>query len=60
MLERPFMVPMYPFFPVIALVIAIVSLTALAIYNGKLALIYILLIGACYGCFRLFTRKQSE
>jgi ethanolamine permease len=59
-LERPFMVPMYPFFPVIALVIAVVSLAALAIYNGKLALIYILLLGACYGCFRLFTKKQSE
>ncbi len=60
LLERPFKVPMYPFFPVIALVIALVSLAALAIYNGKLALIYILLIGTCYGCFRLFTKKQSE
>ena len=37
-LERPFKVPVYPAFPVIALVIALVSFVAMTIYNLKLAL----------------------
>ncbi len=53
-LERPFKVPVYPFFPVIALIIAVVSFIAMTIYNLKLTLIYFLLIGICYGCFKLF------
>jgi ethanolamine permease len=57
-LERPFKVPMYPVLPVIALVIAIVSFVAMTIYNLKLALIFFLLIGICYGCFKLF--KQTS
>src|SRR5439155_7190118 len=56
-LERPFKVPMYPVFPVIALIIAVVSFIAMTIYNGKLALIYFLLMGICYGCFKLFKIK---
>ena len=58
-LERPFKVPVYPAFPVIALVIAVVSFVAMVIYNGKLALIYFLLVGICYGCFKLFKKKLS-
>ncbi len=56
-LERPFKVPMYPVFPVVALVIGMVSFIAMTIYNGRLALIYFLLIGICYGCFKLFKIK---
>ena len=59
-LERPFKVPMYPAFPVIALVIAIVSFAAMTIYNLKLALIYFLLIGICYGCFKLFKTEPHK
>jgi ethanolamine permease len=59
-LERSFKVPMYPVFPVIALVIAIVSFAAMTIYNLKLALIYFLLIGISYGSFRLFKIKQDK
>jgi ethanolamine permease len=58
-LERPFKVPMYPVFPVTALAIAIVSFAAMTIYNLKLALIYFLLIGICYGCFKLFKVKTA-
>jgi ethanolamine permease len=57
-LERPFKVPMYPFFPVIALIIAIVSFVAMTIYNLKLALIYFLIIGVCYAAFKLFARTN--
>lgn len=52
-LPRPFRVPFFPAFPVIALVIAIVSFIAMTIYNLKLALIYFLLMGICYGIFKL-------
>lgn len=56
-LERPFKAPMYPAFPLVALVIAVISFVAMTIYNLKLALIYFLLIGICYGCFKLFKIK---
>ncbi len=59
-LERPFKVPMYPAFPVIALIIAVVSFVAMTIYNVKLALIYFLLIGICYGSFKLFKIKPAK
>jgi ethanolamine permease len=56
-LERPFKVPAYPAFPLIALIIAIVSFVAMTIYIFKLAVIYFLLIGISYGCFKLFKAK---
>jgi ethanolamine permease len=59
-LERPFKVPMYPAFPIIALIIAIVSFVAMTIYIFKLALIYFLLIGISYGCVKLFKTKQNK
>jgi ethanolamine permease len=57
-LERPFKVPMYPVFPAVALIIAVVSLVAMTIYNLKLALIYFLIIGVCYVAFKLFAGKN--
>lgn len=39
-LERPFKVPLYPIFPLLALIIASVSLVAMTIYNLNLAGIY--------------------
>lgn len=59
-LERPFKVPMYPVFPVMALFIAVVSFVAMTIYNGKLALVYFLLLGICYGGFKLFKIKLDK
>ena len=57
-LERPFKVPFYPYFPVIALVIAVFSFVAMAVYNFKLALIYFLIIGLSFLLFKLF-RSQA-
>jgi len=57
-LERPFKVPMYPVFPIVALIIAVVSFVAMTIYNLKLALIYFLIIGVCYISFKLFARTN--
>jgi ethanolamine permease len=59
-LARPFSVPAYPFFPVIALVIATTSLVAMSIFNARLALIYFLVMGFCYGVFKLFKRDAPE
>ena len=55
-LERPFKVPFYPLFPVIALVIASVSFVAMTVYNARLALIYFLIMVFCFVMFKLFKK----
>ncbi|HWA35675.1 MAG TPA: ethanolamine permease [Cyclobacteriaceae bacterium] len=52
-LTRPFKVPLYPYFPIAALVIAVAALLAVAIYNPMLSVFYLLIIGGCYGIFRI-------
>jgi ethanolamine permease len=59
-LERPFKVPAYPLFPLTALIIACVSFIAMTIYNLKLALIFFLLTGICYGCFKLLKINPAD
>jgi ethanolamine permease len=59
-LERPFKAPLYPFFPLIALVISGVSFIAVTIYNAKLAVIYFFLIGISYVSFKLFKTNPKE
>jgi len=54
LLVRPFKVPFYPAFPLIALLIAIISFVAMTVYNFKLAIIYSLLIGVSFVMFKLF------
>ena len=52
-LERPFKVPMYPAFPVTALVIAIISFVAMTIFNLELAIMYFVIMGICFGAFKV-------
>jgi ethanolamine permease len=59
-LQRPFKVPMYPVFPIVALIIAVASLVAMTIYNLKLALVYFLLMGLCFVAFKIFREKQPR
>jgi ethanolamine permease len=59
-LERPFRVPLYPVFPVVALLIAVVSFIAMAIYNKELTGIYCLLVGVSYIAFKLFTKNMDQ
>lgn len=59
-LERPFKVPMYPFFPVIALAIALFSFVVMTIYNAKLAMVYFIILGLCYGAFKLVKVKAPD
>jgi ethanolamine permease len=59
-LQRPFKVPMYPVFPIVALIIAVASLVAMTIYNLKLAFVYFLLMGLCFVAFKIFREKQPR
>lgn len=58
-LERPFKVPFYPFFPVTALVIAVISFVAMIIFNFKIAVIYFLLMSICYIAFKIIKIKRG-
>jgi ethanolamine permease len=59
-LVRPFRVPFYPAFPLIALVIAILSLVAMITLNIKLSLIYFSLLGLAYLWFHLFVKQTRD
>lgn len=52
-LERPFRVPLYPWFPIVALLIASVALIAITFYNFQLAFIYFSILLVAYIWFRL-------
>jgi len=58
-LPRPYRVPWYPVFPIVALIIASVSFIAMTIYNFRLAIIYLLILGLCYGVFKLWNLKEA-
>lgn len=58
-LERPFRVPMYPTFPIVALVIASVALVAMTIYNPMLALIYFGILALAYVLYHFFIRPHA-
>lgn len=59
-LPRPFRVPLYPFFPWTALVIASGSFVAMTIYNLNLAGIYCLVVAGCYGIFKLWQLSKGR
>jgi len=58
-LERPFSVPYYPLFPLVALIIASIALVSLIIYNFNLALIFFAMLLGAYLFFRIFIYKKS-
>ena len=59
-MTRPFRVPFYPYFPVIALVIASVSLLAMINLYRELSAIYFLLLVLSYVGFLLFVKKKRN
>ena len=59
-LARPFRVPLYPFFPVIALVIASGSFAAVAYYNPRLVFIYFFLLSLSFGIFKFRNRHAGK
>jgi len=59
-LPRPFRVPGYPYFPIIALVIAVVSLLAMVTLNIILSVIYFLILGLAYIWFHFFVNTKMD
>lgn len=59
-MERPFRVPLYPFFPLTALIIATVALVAMAYYNPVLAAIFFGILGVSYLYFLWFLNRKME
>ncbi len=59
-LERPFKVPMFPLFPSVALVIAIMALIAMTMYNLKLASVYLMIMIVSYFWFLLSNRNSGK
>jgi ethanolamine permease len=53
-LERPFRTPFYPFFPIIALVLALVCMVAIIYYNLILSAIFFSGMIICLGLFWIF------
>ena len=58
-LVRPFRVPFYPSFPIVALIIASVSIIAMTLYNARLALIYVVIMATCFLLFKIFKNSSS-
>jgi ethanolamine permease len=59
-LERPFRAPFYPFFPVIALLIATVCLVAMISLNIKLSLIFFSILVLTYFWFHFIVKRKAD
>ncbi len=59
-LPRPFRVPFFPYFPVIALIIPAIFLVAMVTLNGKLALIYFAILAISYLWFHFFVKNNTH
>ncbi|HTH54605.1 MAG TPA: ethanolamine permease [Cyclobacteriaceae bacterium] len=59
-LHRPFRVPLFPVFPLLALVIATVSLVTMTFYNSVLASIYFFILAGSFLMFRVFRSAKVE
>jgi ethanolamine permease len=59
-LERPYRAPMYPYFPIVALVLAAVCLVALVSLNIKLSGIYFSILMLAYIWFHFFVKRTKD
>ena len=59
-LERPFKVPFFPLTPIIALIIAVVSLVAVIYYNLYLAGIYVLIMAVSFVWFKIASFQKAK
>jgi ethanolamine permease len=57
-MERPFKTPIYPLFPIIALIISCVSFIAMLIYNLKLGLIYLGIVLSIFLLYKIFKKAD--
>lgn len=59
-LERPFVTFAYPWFPGIALVLAVISLVTMVYYNQELALVFVVLMALGYVYFSLTQSQRAN
>jgi ethanolamine permease len=59
-LVRPFKVPFYPFFPIVALTIASVSLVAMTYYNLKLSVFFYGMLLVSWLWFKFFVSEEVK
>ena len=59
-MDRPFKVPFYPIFPILALSIATFSLVAMTVYNPIQALIFLAMMLLSFSWFIIFIRKKKQ
>ena len=59
-LQRPFRVPFYPAFPLIAMTIAIGALVAMLVYNQHLGGIYFLILLGSFFIFKIFSKDSLK
>lgn len=57
-LPRPFKVPFYPYFPIISLLIAVLSLLAMVVYNLKVALVFFVILALGYAWFNFIVKPN--
>jgi ethanolamine permease len=59
-LQRPFRVPFYPAFPLIAMTRAIGALVAMLVYNQHLGGIYFLILLGSFFIFKIFSKASLK
>lgn len=59
-LQRPFKVPFYPFTPLLALIISLISLSAMIIYNQALAIVFLCLLLISFMLYKLFKGSKQN
>ncbi|MEO6229287.1 MAG: ethanolamine permease [Ferruginibacter sp.] len=57
---RPFKVPLYPYFPIIALTIAVISLIAMITLNVKLSIIFFAILALAYIWFHFIVKRSTN
>jgi ethanolamine permease len=59
-LNRPFRVPAYPFFPIVALFISVVSFISMTVFYPALAAVYFIILGVCFLTFKYHQRAYRN
>ncbi|HEX8425749.1 ethanolamine permease [Hymenobacter sp.] len=59
-LLRPFVTPFYPWFPLVATVLSVVSLGAIVYYNWLLSLVFFVGLGALLGLYMLLGLAKND
>lgn len=58
-LARPFRAPLFPYFPMAALLLAAAALASVAVYNPKVTLVFVLIMAVCFGIFTIRQKPSA-